>query len=56
MGTLVQEIGEIVAREAKYVKEMPLATLLEEDTEPLLKEADSLVACQVYLLHFMCIP
>ena len=47
MRSLVQETGEIVARETRYVEEMPLATFLQEDTESLLRETDSLVACQV---------
>ena len=47
MRSLVQETGEIVARETRYVEEMPLATFLTEDTDSLLRETDSLVACQV---------
>ena len=47
MRSLVQETVEIVARETRYVEEMPLATFLQEDTESLLRETDSLVACQV---------
>ena len=47
MGSLVKKMGEIVARETRYVEEMPLATFLDEDPTALLKEADSLVLCQV---------
>ena len=47
MSSIVQQIGEIVARETRYVEEMPLATFLEEDTETLLRQADDLIVCQV---------
>ena len=47
MGSLVNKMGEIVARETKYVERMPLTTFLEEDTTALLEEANSLVECQV---------
>lgn len=47
MGSLVKEMGEIVARETRYVENMPLTTFLQEDTETLLAEANSLIECQV---------
>ena len=47
MSSIVQQIGEIVARETRYVEEMPLATFVEEDTETLLRQADDLIVCQV---------
>ena len=47
MGSLVKKMGEIVAMETRYVEKIPLATFLEEDTTPLLEEANSLVECQV---------
>ena len=47
MGSLVQKIGEIVAKETKYVEDVPLATFLEEDCESLLREANSLIESQV---------
>ena len=48
MGSLVKKMGEIVARETRYVERMPLTTFLQENTESLLREADTLIACQVY--------
>ena len=47
MGSLVKKMGEIVARETRYVEKIPLTTFLEEDTTALLEEANSLVECQV---------
>ena len=47
MSSIVQQIGEIVARETRYVEEMPLVTFLEEDTETLLRQTDDLIVCQV---------
>ena len=48
MGSLVKKMGEIVARETRYVERMPLTTFLQENTESLLREADTLIVCQVY--------
>ena len=50
MGSLVQKIGEIVAKETKYVEEIPLATFFKEDIETQMREAYSLIECQVYTM------
>ena len=47
MGSLVKKMGEIVARETRYVEKMPLTTFFNEDTTVLLEEVNSLVECQV---------
>lgn len=46
MNELVTQAQDLVQRELHFIQTFPLASILKEDAEELLKEADSLVAGQ----------
>ena len=55
MEGLVADIEAAVLRQKTFVGSLPLSSLLEENAQLLLKEADSLVACQVCVCVCVCV-
>ena len=49
------DIEAAVLRQKTFVASLPLSSLLEENAQLLLKEADSLVACQVCVCVCVCV-